>query len=195
MNKVAFILSGIFCSWASLIYADNSSSSGLKFDNKQSHINQINGRFELDPTGACITDKKTGLMWAKDANLFGGATWGNSVDNYSAQDQINRMNSNPQAIAYHLCGYGDWRLPTRYELHDLIASMPRDNQCSIPIVLSTKSGNGFTDIRADRYWAGCKFDNGTAWYVSMSDGRTDYGDQGVFGYVWPVRKAIKAGIQ
>jgi hypothetical protein len=53
----------------------------------------------------CVTDNLTGLMWAKDADLFGKVTW---------QDALTDANG------LSLCGYDDWRLPNRKELFSLL---------------------------------------------------------------------------
>lgn len=69
-------------------------------------------RFSLDSCGTpadttddVVTDNLTGLMWARQANLFGARAWTGAL-------------SDVGGLA--LCGHDDWRLPNQRELRSLI---------------------------------------------------------------------------
>lgn len=144
-------------------------------------------RFVIDPSGECIIDKKTNLVWTRDASILGALTWGQKNNDFTAQYWVSQMNTNPQSIGYHLCGYSDWRLPTRWEMLDILTAIKGENSCSIPANIFNQSKVGFTHVRTERYWAACSTDSSHAWYVSMSNGSSDSGELDTLGYVWPVR--------
>ncbi|HZX48626.1 MAG TPA: DUF1566 domain-containing protein [Nitrospirota bacterium] len=107
-----------------------------------------NPRFTV--SGDCVTDNLTGLMWTKDANLPGTyKTW---------QQVIGYANG------LSLCGYTDWRLPNRKELHSLT-----DYYRSYPAL---PSGHPFLNVQSYYYWSStssASFED-SAWFVSIWDG-------------------------
>jgi hypothetical protein len=64
-------------------------------------------RFVADPSGNCITDNLTGLMWVKDLDTVNG---GNYIDWYNALTTADNGT---------WCGYTDWRMPNINELRSL----------------------------------------------------------------------------
>jgi hypothetical protein len=131
--------------------------------------------------GDCVTDKLTGLVWAKNGNLLGTGTWGGSSTNGTAQYKVAQMNTNSSATGYQLCGYSDWRLPRQKELLSLFNyAAASGNQAT------WLNGAGFTNVRASLYWSSSPGGTG-AWYVDMLNGAS--GSHGVTTtlYVWPVR--------
>jgi len=118
-----------------------------------------------------VTDNLTGLMWAKNANLAGGAkTW------QEALDYVKSINSGAG-----LGGYHDWRLPNRKELFSLIDHSKWDP--ALPV------SHPFQNVRYDYYWSSTTYAyiTGTAWVVAMWYGivRDYYKSSHV--RVWPVR--------
>lgn len=126
--------------------------------------------------GDCVTDNLTGLMWTKDANLFGAQLW------QPALDSANSMK---------LCGYADWRLPNRKELFSLV-----DHQKHSPAL---PDAHPFTSVQAsyanDYYWSSSTdvgygiypYRTDTAWGVSMQDGSLNGLIKDRCFWVWPVR--------
>ncbi|WP_158649404.1 DUF1566 domain-containing protein [Aquella oligotrophica] len=132
----------------------------------------------------CITDNLTGLMWAKNANLFGAKRWQDTSANpntYPAQEAIDAMNTNSGATGYQLCGHSDWRLPTQNELLSLLNyAAASGNQAT------WLNSQVFSNVEAGGYWSSTPGGNG-AWRVNMLAGSS--GSTGVtsLNYVWPVR--------
>jgi hypothetical protein len=120
-----------------------------------------------------VTDKLTGLMWAKNANLPNEAlTW------QGALDYVKALNSGAG-----LGGYHDWRLPNRKELFSLI-----DHSTYKSALLP--AGHPFQNVH--NYYSSSTTDasnSSYAWIVDMRDGcvyscgKSD----NYFVYVWPVR--------
>ncbi len=113
-----------------------------------------------------VTDNLTGLMWTKNANIWGTVVWNTAVDNCEG---------------YSLAGYSDWRLPNLRELQSLI-DYDRYNP-ALP------SGYPFTGVQLAYYWSATTPAGSTtgAWYVGLYDGNV-YGNVKTYTtYVWPVR--------
>jgi len=130
-----------------------------------------NPRF-VDHYNGTIVDRLTGLMWTKNANLFGGKRgWQQSLDDMST------MNS-----ADGTYGYTDWRLPNKKELRSLC-----DYSTYSPAL---PADSPFTNVQSDRYWSSTTNAQNIndAWYVFISLGslgRDDKIDKSY--YAWPVR--------
>ena len=119
------------------------------------------------------TDKLTGLIWSKNANLAAATkTW------QQALDYINNLNSQKYL------GYSDWRLPNVNEL----ATLGYKGQANSATWLN---GQGFSNVHSDYYWSSSSYSNhrDVAWIVGMGDGFVSgYDKSGYYGsYVWPVR--------
>ena len=155
---------------------------GWKTGQTVSYITGDDGDFEMgvawplprfvDHGNGTVTDKLTGLMWIKDANLPNGATtW------QGALDYVAGMN----AGLLPNFGYTDWRLPNRKELHSL-TDFSQYNP-ALPI------GNPFANVQAYYYWSSTTYAYSPdfVWIVSMYLGSVvgDYKYDGIF--VWPVR--------
>jgi hypothetical protein len=113
-----------------------------------------------------VTDNLTGLMWTKNANIWGAVVWNTAVDNCEG---------------YSLAGYSDWRLPNLRELQSLI-DYARYNP-------ALASGHPFTGVQLAYYWSATTPAGSTtgAWYVGLYDGNV-YGNVKTYTtYVWPVR--------
>ncbi len=123
------------------------------------------------PSGDCVTDNLTGLMWAKNANLPNGTkTWQQALDYFAS------MNSGTG-----LCGYHDWRLPNVNELESLVNAQQENT--------TWLNGQGFTNVQSYYYWSSTTGAYGTvnAWRVYMWNGRVSGDGKSSSYYVWPVR--------
>jgi len=117
-----------------------------------------------------VTDRLTGLDWAKDANPAGGFTsWLQGLDYIKT---LNRRN---------YLGHGDWRLPNVKELSSL-ANMQPD-------LAAWLISQGFQGVQRDYYWTSSTYAAyaGCAWSVGMYSGIVAGRGKEDGGYVWPVR--------
>jgi hypothetical protein len=119
----------------------------------------------------CVTDNLTGLMWTKDADLYGNASfWSDGLGYANSLD---------------LCGYTDWRLPNKNELYSLI-----DRSQSAPALASS---HPFTNVKTDKkYWTSTSnaYFRDDAWQVDLSSGSVNVtaksdsgGDAGYYLFV------------
>jgi len=129
-------------------------------------------RFSDNGNGT-VTDKLTGLIWTKNANLPDGLkTW------EGALDYVAEMN----AGTYPNFGYTDWRLPNENELESLINA----NESDSATWLNTQ---GFTNVQANDYWSSTSYAYypDSAWVVFMWYGGVHAGYKSSYNCVWPVR--------
>ncbi len=126
-------------------------------------------------TAECVTDKLTGLMWTKNANLAGLKT--------TIKDALDYANS------LTLCGYSDWRIPNINEIESLIHLGTDDT-----IVWLTSKG--FSNVQDYRpYWSSThlpRTQQSKTWVIWMENGFMLVFDDNLVndlleGYVWPVR--------
>ncbi len=165
-------------------------------------------RFVLDPSGKCLSDNLTGLMWPKNGIVgFKAEPTGAPIiqPNYAnttgdlnylawefANDAMNKLNAAPTK----LCGYSDWRLPNIVELKSLVnydTKLAADwlmygsgSTSSGPIC----SGACFSNVlQGNGYWSSSTSASnpGTAWTVDFSNGVVVAYDKPNPNYVWPVR--------
>lgn len=127
--------------------------SGLQMDAAKSSQRFIVGKGAEEN---CVTDTRTGLMWARNGNL-GDGDW------VQAMDTIARLNNS------YFCDHKNWRLPTRSELRTLI----NRSQPSTAHWLNTQ---GFTNVQANYYWTSDTrgVGSGEAWIVYLLDGLETY---------------------
>ncbi len=127
-------------------------------------------RFELN--GECVTDKLTGLVWARNANLPDAPmSW------QGALDYVVKMNADGG-----LCGKTDWRLPNIVEL----GLLPNKEKSDSAAWLNTQ---GFENVVGYNYWSSTTRANHLehAWRVQMNFGYWLGSGKLVNAYVWPVR--------
>jgi hypothetical protein len=129
-----------------------------------------NPRFTDNGDGT-VTDNLTGLMWTRDANLFGLKTWADAI---TACESL-ELGQNGCNI------YTDWRLPNVKELQSLIDF----SNYSSPL----PAGHPFDNVQSFAYWTSTTVAIHTpyAWYVHLTNGTSSYGDKSHDHYVWPVR--------
>jgi len=133
-------------------------------------------RFLMDTTAQLVTDRRSSLMWSRDAapGTF-PMTW------FEALDHIAGLNEEA-----HL-GHTDWRLPNRRELFSLVSHAA--------INPSLPPGHPFDNVFTGYYWTGttcCRLPE-QAWYVHMGGARVFKGMKHGSYMVWPVRTADPSG--
>ena len=125
------------------------------------------------------TDKKTGLMWTRDANIAG-----RQMDWDKANDYIKQLNKQKYA------GYNDWRLPTGKEFQ-ILTDWNYDDDGPRPQEPESTLLNkiGFKNVQEDFYWSSSTYGISTTykWRVDMHGGDVFNSHWNSVGYVWPVR--------
>ena len=127
-----------------------------------------NPRF-ADHGNGTVSDNLTGLMWAKNADLWGNVNWETAITNCNALE---------------LDGHDDWRLPNIRELQSLLdyrnydPVLPADCSC--------------TNVQSDYYWTSTTWGSSAsaAWYVHLWDGLVYYEGKSSTEHnhhAWPVR--------
>jgi len=138
----------------------------------------------VDNGDQTVTDKLTGLIWAKDANLITSrdpsfdADGDGKVTFQSALDYIQKLNSE------NYQGHSDWRLPNIKELLSLVHRGESDTAIWL-------NGQGFSNVEPDSYWSSSSEIGNTSfsWHVYMNDGMVLNKTKNGLSYVWPVRLA------
>ena len=120
-------------------------------------------RFSNNGNGT-VTDNLTGLMWTKDANLFGNLWW------YDFSSYVTRMNSG----IYENYGYTDWRVPNVNEFESLIDI--NEYSPSLP------PGNPFINVSSLPYWTST-----VPRIMELENGMHNSGNDNDFYPLWPVR--------
>lgn len=148
--------------------------------------------------GGSVTDKLTGLIWAKNANIMPTRDPGFDLEGpgcnpavpstcndgfvawQHALDYVKKLNDESYL------GYTDWRLPTVNELQSLLDSSRSNPPLS--------AGHPFTNVYVSSYWSSStyQFDTTRAWQISMYNATVFVylkDDESHFrvGAVWPVR--------
>jgi uncharacterized repeat protein (TIGR02543 family) len=139
----------------------------------------------VDNGNQMVTDKLSGLIWAKDANLMktrdpsfdaDGTAGDGRVSWQQALDYVKKLNTEKYL------GYSDWRLPNINELESLV----HIGQSSPATWLN---GQGFSNVQAEYYWSSSTHASSTncARVVNMLDGVVIHMGKPNNFYVWPVR--------
>jgi len=133
-----------------------------------------NPRF-TDNGNDTVTDNLTGLMWTKDANIYGRRTWTQAL---------------ADCEACTVGGHTDWHLPQVKELQSLIHfgyfSPALSNTAGTG---QWTSGDPFTNVQSYYYWSATTHGNyfTIAWDVAFDCGYVHNGDKSDPWYVWCVR--------
>ncbi|MBN1898814.1 MAG: DUF1566 domain-containing protein, partial [Spirochaetes bacterium] len=119
-----------------------------------------------DHGNGTVTDNVTGLMWTKNANLYGAQNWNSAID---------------LAAGCSVGGYTDWRLPNGREL----LSLTEDNNYN-PVL---PTGHPFINVQNDNYWVSttCVNNPASAGYLDMGGGNMAGDNKGNNHYIWYVR--------
>lgn len=128
----------------------------------------MNGRFDAEKE--TVLDRKTGLMWSRDASLSEfPLTW---VEAFDFVQTLNR-----ESYQNHT----NWRLPNRRELFSLI-SHERINPC-LP------DNHPFENVFHGYYWSAdsCARLPEQAWYIHLGGAKIYRGMKYASYMVWPVR--------
>jgi hypothetical protein len=130
-------------------------------------------------SGDCVTDNLTGLMWSKDANLYGMRYW---------EEALSDTNS------LSLCGYTDWRLPNINELKSLAHSGYMQESCGAEAcdrLSDWLNYIGFINVQPTNfYWSSTTSSDflHSAMVTDFWDGGISVGVKSMLKeYVWPVR--------
>jgi hypothetical protein len=141
----------------------------------QKGVASPNPRFTDNGDGK-ITDVKTGLMWAKDANLASGKmTWNDAID-YANNSTLGTSCGSPIT---------DWRLPNRFEMESLLDL--GNNWPALP------ANHPFTNVQSSDYWSSTTYTINTdsAFIVSTQGGYVAGMNKTYDYYVWPVRGPVE----
>ena len=166
-------------------------------------------RYEDNRNGA-VTDCRTGLVWLKNANCAAPSTPLNGVTNSGTglnwKDAMKWVaglygdGSGPSVCTLSDgSSAGDWRLPTKTEWMAMVeyARYTHSPAFTDPALTtdagtakwSSGAGSSFTNVLSAGYWSSTTVasDNGSAWYVVMTDGSIATFYKTSHPYVWPVR--------
>ena len=134
-----------------------------------------NPRFTAQANTNQILDNLTGLIWMRDADLFGVTNW------LAALSICNNLDYG---------GKTDWRLPNRREMQSILTV--GFNGPSIPNTAGTgkwTANQPFATIRSGKYWNSTTYsgDSNNAWLNNLSTGGGSQEDKSSANYFWAIR--------
>ena len=143
-----------------------------------------------DNNDGTVTDKRTGLIWLKNANPCDLKNWADA-ESYCASLESGQAGLIDDSVA------GQWRLPTIYELEQIGTNPPTtwDTGCNAgnPCVPWTTPDAPFIDVQSDDFYWSSTSPPDFADYVRVlsmqygslaTDSKTSFNSN---HYVWPVR--------
>ncbi len=121
------------------------------------------------PITDCVKDETTGLTW-EGKPAAGQRASGNEYSNWGDGSSGDASSYMEQVNVRGLCGYTDWRLPTKDELTGLV----------VEGVSPTINVTWFPNTVASWYWTSSPYKDivGIAWVVFFSDGVVSGGKRG-----------------
>ena len=138
-------------------------------------------------TTECVKDNSTGLVWegktaSPATSRLGTSTYTNYDANYSGGTTItastNSIGYKDSVNTSALCGYTDWRLPTKEELQGILASSGSPK-------IDTE---WFLNTQANFYWSSSSWSNVYGmWVVDFDTGSSGFGSRVNGNYVRLVR--------
>lgn len=156
---------------------ERNSASGSPAPASQKGLSTSGARFRDNGDGT-VTDHLTGLVWLKDANLFGMKRWADAWNDckYLADDGKNLRDGSTQ---------GAWRLAYVEELQTMAGSGSSERGSDS----DGTEGCLFFNVQAAPYWSWPTYKYGAAlaWTVHFPDGLVTLDPINLFGCVWCVR--------
>jgi hypothetical protein len=140
----------------------------------------VGGRW-CDQGNGTVKDMITGLVWLQDASWGGSyAFWVDTMNGTNAHDRAAQVRDGNPASLTDGSVEGDWRLPTKEELHGLAHGTE---------AIRSGSPAPFTGVQSSNYWSSTTYATNPnfAWYVYLGYGHADYDIKNFTFYVWPVR--------
>jgi hypothetical protein len=137
----------------------------------------------IDNEDGTITDPETGLLWTKNANLYG-----DTLLFHQALDYIEAMNEGKHPNL----GYTDWRLPSLGELRSLIdyTKLTRRGH-TLPL------GHPFDNVRSLHFNRKSSYISTSdhPWFISLYCRLVGHNVDSCYGYVWPVRGGMSGMVE
>jgi hypothetical protein len=129
----------------------------------------------VDNKDGTVMDTATGLIWLRDANLFGEITWSDGLA------KARSLSSGSHNELSDGSKPGDWRVPNIRELLSLI-----DYGTFDPII---SDGHPFRNVKAGIYWTSSSLTPAPllAWMITLGIGPTVFVVKRSFCHIWPVR--------
>jgi hypothetical protein len=136
-----------------------------------------------DNNNGTVTDKRTQLVWLKNANCFGKRNWEEAVE-------LVKQLKNGQCSLSDNYQAGSWRLPSKEEWQVMV-----NRQYSYPSLSNAAGTNKWTEnhpfskVKTDGYWSASPYqqDESGAWLMELSEGLLQTNSKTAQYYVWPVR--------
>lgn len=124
-----------------------------------------------------ITDRRTGLIWLKDANAYGETPW------TEALLAIKELADGQHGLSDG-SGAGDWRLPNINELQSLV-DLDSDHGPAFP------DDHPFENLEATNYWSSSTVSSAPAlgWYIAFAVAPPVFDLKMNAMRIWPVRGA------
>jgi hypothetical protein len=138
----------------------------------------------MDNGDGTVTDKRTGLIWLKNASIGGWQMW------YEAETYCTNLASGQAGLTDSSVA-GQWRLPSKEELQGIGTDPPTTwDTGNPPVTWTTPPDAPFTPVQHRAYWSDTIYDPNPdyAWTVNMKDGSVlNYAKSSGSPSVWPVR--------
>jgi len=164
----------------------------------QEGLNWPDPRF-TDNANGTITDKLTGLIWLKKANLldaYGNATWSEALEFVEELNATGKMavGTIAEVDAEDTSNWGthqtDWRLPNRNEFESLMTLEPDGGAANISQWLNDQGFEGVSTTH--RYWTSTTYPPTPqypdhAWHAQLYEGRIRHWQKDFSGPVMVVR--------
>ena len=163
------------------VMESNLSATAAKTGDRFERIDTGGHRIGDGKTWSCVADKQTSLVWEVKTDDGGLRDTANSYSwydpNLEAQAGVEdggRCRGGVKCDTHHykvslnqqrLCGFDDWRLPSREELETLVEMQAKKSRPSIDL-------NYFPVAEASWYWTASSNDGNPdyAWYVLFRNG-------------------------